>query len=234
MLLLSVLVFGCLNGVLGSNKLCQLLAHKACNSETLPDGIPETVEEIVNACAKFQKINQCITNDLKTCHAKDEQIGSDDRDWLDLRQIRLEVLQQICSLNPDTYSKFISSKDCSLNVSQVAFRDGLCENADRKVDAALQMRKERLLKSENTTVIQLYDACLSRLSQMSCLIDLHYKKCGSDAREVVFQIYKKIEDWNKVCPMDIRIDVLELLDDLSSLTRDDIYVKDFLITDNLF
>ncbi|GBO09943.1 hypothetical protein AVEN_83642-1 [Araneus ventricosus] len=160
MLLVSVVVFGCLSGVLGSSKSCQVLANKACNSETLPGGIPETVEEIVNACAKFQKINQCITKDLKTCHAKDEQIGSDDRDWLDSTQIKLEVLEQICSLNPDTYSKFISSKNCSFKVAKVEFAERLCEKAERRVMAALQMRKERLLKSENTTVIDLYDACL--------------------------------------------------------------------------
>ncbi|CAL1297010.1 unnamed protein product [Larinioides sclopetarius] len=221
------------SSVLGFSDLCQVLAHKACHSENLPSGMPNTEEEMVDACEKFKTVNHCIIDDLKTCHVKNEQISADDRQWLDLRQITLEILAQICSLNPNSYSKFLSVKDCTLNVSRVALMGNAHDNIERKFMAAVQKRKERLLRNEKDTVTSLYDRCLSRLIQTNFLIDLNYNKCGLDAKEVVLQILKKIHDWDEICPIDIRIDILELLDDFTSLTRKVIHVKDFLIIDNL-
>ncbi|GBN04808.1 hypothetical protein AVEN_270738-1 [Araneus ventricosus] len=220
-------------GVLGSSKSCQLRAHKACHSEPLSDEIPQTKGELDNTCAKIQKINRCITNELKTCYLKDEELVDDDANWLEWRQANLNVYLPICEKDSDLYSKFLSSMTCIKNILKDSFMEESCESAVDDAFHVLEERLDRRLKGENNTVIDLYENCLSSLLACNCGINLHFRDCGSDARTVVFQMLKSAQDWKRKCPSDIRSEILEWLDYLSSFTRRDIPVKDYLKT-NIF
>ncbi|CAL1297006.1 unnamed protein product [Larinioides sclopetarius] len=198
---------------------CLYEAQSFCHFETLKNlQIPSTEEELQNSCTNLTQMKECIKNSVSNCNVERAQRYShlvSIRQSVKEAQNLLNVTTEICQEDSELHDNFVLDMRCYREVFDTDKEENLCMRYTDNVDNYIRSRLRSMLQGR-ADERQPFNTCLST---------------AKDTAIKIIGIVGNLEDH---CPVTMRIDILELLDDLKLVTRKDMPVRQFLESDSFF
>ncbi|GIY13329.1 uncharacterized protein CDAR_67141 [Caerostris darwini] len=224
MWILVITLFGLCNVVLGANETCDVEKVFRCGSAT-PGEFPVTPEQLQRACSVFQDVRNCY---IRECGANNlDLIGTDFSRYIG-------TIAEICQVDTHLHSAFAQHMSCLKEVMSKEREELSCNAYQSKASDYLRIHVERKNTRNEENHVSKYFQCLRPLFDMNCIVTLLFNKCGVGAKDLAIEVIQKGGSVEKQCPVDIRIDILDLLQTLESATQGEMYVKELLTIFKLF
>ncbi|KAF8774747.1 hypothetical protein HNY73_017266 [Argiope bruennichi] len=115
---------------------------------------------------------------------------------------------------------------CYSEIFEINDRDEICMNYSTNAMNYLRSRLDKIRQERGGFSEHSY--CLRVLFDLNCFVDQFNRKCSSLAKDTALQLIRKGGSLDDQCPVSIRLDILEFLDDLKVQTKQDIFVRQLL------
>ncbi|GIY33410.1 uncharacterized protein CEXT_524191 [Caerostris extrusa] len=219
MLMPVFIILGTFGGVLSSRNVCRRPASVVCFSEADQlEKFPINEKELDQTCSVIRTTFECLQDYAEKCGLENVNVlqtsGGKLRNYA-------AIAMMICRKGTLLHSNVVRSLPCLKEIVEQGGQQ--CREYTRNAFNHLYEHVQRN-SDENNNVI--FD-CLFPAIEANCLVTQTSNRCGSAAKDAVLEIMDMAEVLQE-CPAELRSKVLDLMEILSLITEEEVYVRGLL------